>query len=140
VNTLDWQCSACDAIQELSGFTSKNPPTCASCPAGNSMEILWRRSRISAWEQPLKYWDEDGKECVAKSIADIRSFEKEQERKARDGTGKLMVARDFSRDHNNMLDPVMERPNRRPNLNLGGGRRIQVRRGFTPKPGEHREG
>jgi hypothetical protein len=103
------------------------------------MEILWRVSRISAWEKPLKYWNEAGDECEARSIADIRSFEKEQERKSRDGEGKLMVARDFSRDHNNMLDPVMERPNRRPNLNMGGGRRIQVRRGFTPRSGEFRE-
>lgn len=130
MNTLDWQCSACGAVRkDLSGFSSANPPACEACPAGASMEILWTRVQVSAWERPWKYWDKDGKEGTFSSISEVRSYEKECERRAANGEGNIEVASQFSMDRTNRTDPVFKRPHFRPNPFARNGTRLVTRRG-----------
>ena len=141
MNTLDWQCEACRAVQELSGFTSQNPPTCQACSAGNSMVILWSVPHISAWEKPWKYWDKDGNDKEFKSIAEVRSYEKECERRAANGEGNIEVAAQFSMDRSNRLDPLWKRPRFKPNPFTRSGQRMVFRRGAdVARDHRHEEG
>jgi len=140
VNLLDWQCGACGVIRkDLSGFTTASPPTCLACPAAASMEILWTRVQVSAWEKPWKYWDERGNEKTFTSIAEVRTYEKDCERRAASGEGNIEVAAQFSMDRSNRLDPVFKRATFKPATRTKSGQRIVVRRGDGVRR-EHGEG
>jgi hypothetical protein len=103
------------------------------------MEILWTRVQVSAWEKPWKYWDEWGNEKEFKSIAEVRTYERECERRAADGMGNIEVAAQFSMDRSNRLDPVFKRPTFKPSTRTKSGQRIVVRRGDDIRR-EHGEG
>jgi len=93
------------------------------------MEILWTRVQVSAWERPWKYWDQEGKEGEFKSIADVRRYERECERRAAAGEGNIEVASQFSMDRSNRLDPVWKRPTVKPHPFTRSGQRLVTRRG-----------
>ena len=123
MNTLDWECPTCGVVKELSGFTSAAPPMCdhkrdlGDGTVGGimlvplPMQILWKKSRASVFATPKKGWDAQGNEIEFKSIADVRAFERENERKVRDGVEQPMIVREFAqdrchRDQNSLGDPT----------------------------------
>jgi hypothetical protein len=161
VGFLDWQCPTCNRLErDLVGFTTSKPPLCSHPlgqhdpvtgvlledaepgytpdPVPTPMEIRWMSSAsVFAWEpgKRPKYWNEAGEDKEFANLHEIRKYEKECERRSADGAGQISIARDFSQNSHNMLDPVLPDPSKRARPFTHDGRKLLIRR-LNGIPGE----